>query len=212
MINSISLFLSFILLAPGEIAQTESSGDRLPEIQVTCHDDPDDLQANKAQQKKFRKKPKKYDAYKKILSQSTDQEIVARLVYAEVLAAKCPRHNKELYPAISHTLHNRIKAAKGDVKSVVFRRDQFASSMNVYGASQFREFLCPKKDPALFSRVSRYVSSVLSGEKENPFPSNAVNYYLHQHWGSYKPNETKWGKTWAKQLEVSDCATFYLKP
>jgi hypothetical protein len=70
-------------------------------------------------------------------------ELVARLVYAETLAANCPDKNQELSEGIAAVILNRVRAfeekGKDDAyRRVVFGKMQFASSLHFYSKAQRR--------------------------------------------------------------------------
>ena len=164
----------------------------------------------RAVQKANRKTARKYDGYRRIFQQTSDSELFARLVYAEVLAANCKPSGDELLKFITFTIHNRIQLQSGSVKAVIFKRDQFASSLNMYKQSRYKEFLCPS-NKKLFQKILKFVDSLMTGSIKNNFNRRVVNYYLHQHFGSYKENPTAWGQ-WDKYKVIPQCASFYKKP
>lgn len=137
-------------------------------------------------QKENRKTSAKYDGYRKILQDATPLELAARLAYAETMAANCPRQQSAIADLVTSAVGNRIRIRGGDVKSVVFQKDQFSSSLNIYPESRHRDFLCPKDD-ALWKIVLAKMRTNL----ENPGPSasvpkDAVNYYLYKHSERFK--------------------------
>jgi hypothetical protein len=132
------------------------------------------------------KTPRKYDGYRKSLYGLPSAELAARLAYAETLAANCPEQNDRIGDLVAAVIGNRIRIRRGDVESVVFQRDQFASSLNMYAESRYRDFLCPE-DNELWNSISAKIRVNLSGSKpSSPMPADTVNYYLYQHSASFK--------------------------
>jgi hypothetical protein len=137
--------------------------------------------------RKHPRSPKKYDGYRRALAGDTDDELLARLAYAETLAAGCSERQSAIAPRIVEAIGNRVRIRGGDVKSVVFERDQFASSLNNYRESRFRDFLCPK-DEELWRQVLQESSS--RSDKEyaaDQMPGDSVHYYFFQHSGRFTP-------------------------
>lgn len=123
----------------------------------------------------------KYDGYRNILRVTTDLELAARLAYAETVAANCPNQEDQIVDLVASVIGNRVRIRRGDVKDVVFQRDQFASSLNIYSESRYRDFLCPN-DGELWRKVLAKMGANLEGSKASaPIPNDAVNYYLHKH-------------------------------
>jgi hypothetical protein len=132
----------------------------------------DHLNANK-------KTKHKYDIYRELLKGDSDLELLSRLVYAETLAANCPQQNQNIVSQIVSVIGNRINLRKGDVKSVVFQRDQFSSSLNRYESSRYKDFLCPK-DAALWKQTLLQSQKFLESRKTS-LPADSVNYFLYKH-------------------------------
>lgn len=153
----------------------------------------------------------KYEGYRKALTESSDTELVARLVYAETLGANCPELSVQIAPKIAAVIANRIKIRKGDARSVVFQRDQFSSSLNNYSESHYRDFLCPK-DEKLWAQVLVFSNKALAGELPS-LSADTVNYFLYQH-------SSKWPKEpWDLKedslnspLEMRKCIRFFHAP
>lgn len=130
----------------------------------------------------------KYDGYRRILRADGDQgvELATRLAYAETLAANCSTYEDNVLDLVASVIGNRIRIRRGDIPSVVFQRDQFASSLNIYAESRYRDFLCPQ-DAALWKKVFIKMSANLAAIKPSaPIPSDAVNYYLYRHSDRFK--------------------------
>src|SRR5262245_55554670 len=120
-------------------ARAQVSTNNLP----GCVDSPSDLETIVQAMKSNSKTSHKYDGYKKVFGGASDSELLARLAYAETLAANCPSENAKVAPIVTAVIKNRVTIRKNDVASVVFERDQFASSLNNYSESRSKEFLCP---------------------------------------------------------------------
>lgn len=151
----------------------QSVGAKLP----NCINDPAKIDGIKATIKANSKTSNKYVGYKKALNSDSDIELAARLVYAETKATRCEKMNNDIVPVITEVIANRVKIRKGDVQSVIFQRDQFASSLNIYEESNYKDFLCPS-DSALWSKVYSETFSALSDKTKG---SDTVNYFLYKH-------------------------------
>lgn len=157
----------------GQAAAKKSAGVSLPH----CIDNPVQIDAIKARIKTNSKTPNKYDGYKKALQSDSDIELAARLVYAETKATRCEKMNNEIVPVITEVIANRVKIRKGNVESVIFQRDQFASSLNIYEESNYKDFLCPS-DSALWNKAYSATFTALSDKTKG---TNTVNYFLYKH-------------------------------
>lgn len=156
-----------------------------------CVDSETDIARIQAIQKASSKSPSKYDGYRSTLRADTGLELAARLAYAETLAANCPANQPEVLDLVASVIGNRIRIRRGDIASVVFQRDQFASSLNVYAESRYRDFLCPK-DRDLWSEAVRKTRANLEGpEPGAAVAPDAVNYYLYRHSQRFKAPD--WG-------------------
>lgn len=129
----------------------------------------------------FPKTPQKYDGYRSVLSGESDAALVARLAYAETLATNCSELNSRILPLITDSILNRIRIRKGDVKGVVFQRDQYSSSLNFYQESRFRDFLCPQSGELWAQALTVARGKLASLEKTGRLPVDAVHYYLYKH-------------------------------
>ncbi len=141
----------------------------------TCVKEPADIQKIITFTKKNSDNSSKYDAYRIALASDSDQALAARLIYAETIAANCPTQSANVLPLIAGVINNRVQIRKGDVKSVVFERNQFASSLNHYSSSKYLDFLCPT-DALLWTQSMNVV-----GKKNRDLPIAAVNYFLYKH-------------------------------
>ena len=136
---------------------------------------------------------------------------LARLATAEVASAQCPELNETLSPRSSEPF-SMFGWKCNTAKPVVFRRDQFASSMNIYAHSAYPVFLCPSsRHGELYQKAFKTFRLMEKGAYKNPLPTASVNYYLHLHFGQYRPNPTQWAQ-WPVTLTLGRCATFYRRP
>lgn len=145
-------------------------------------------------------KSSKYDGYRNALAGDSDQALVARLIFAETLAANCPQQSASVLPLIAGAINNRIQIRKGDVKSVVFERNQFASSLNHYSSSKYLDFLCP-------SQADLWTQSMNAvGKKNDGLDRSAVNYFLYKHHAGWDKEPWKLPETKLSQISnARDC-------
>jgi hypothetical protein len=125
-----------------------------------------------------------------------DLELVARLAYAETLAANCPDKNQELSEGIAAVILNRVRAfeekGKDDAyRRVVFGKMQFASSLHFYSKAQWKAFTCPT-DQAFYRTVYMTVVQMNNGELKNRKYASATHYYLHNHFEKFQ--DQPWGR------------------
>lgn len=123
----------------GENPSSDLSHISLPK----CIDDEKTVKDIKSTMKANLDSEHKYNGYKDALQSSTDLEVASRLAYAEVLAANCSKHNSQIIRPITEVIANRIALKKNDIRKVVFQRNQFASSLNNYCSSRYKDFMCP---------------------------------------------------------------------
>ncbi|WP_409478370.1 hypothetical protein [Pseudobdellovibrio sp. HCB154] len=186
------------------LAETTDS-DRLPH----CVSEFRELEVINNKIKLNAKNDSKYDSYKKAFVSDSDEELMARLIYAETKATKCEKLNSAIVPVITKVISNRVKIKKGDVKAVVFQRDQFASSLNIYPESNYKDFLCPN-DSKLWTSALNEASDALADKSK---PTTAVNYFLYKH----SPRWTK--EPWKLEEDTSltkgsvrDCIKAFKNP
>lgn len=125
----------------------------------------------------------------------SDDELLARLIYAETLAARCPSEKSMMAPRIADVIFSRIrdfKEAKRDqpVRRVVFGRDMFGSSLSGSRRSKWKEFACPSEnsfDSELYGQSVKLVESLT----KKPPKSDLTHYFLHQYTDQY--NDHPWG-------------------
>jgi hypothetical protein len=192
-----------------------------------CVSDPNEISKIQSMIKANSKTENKYLGYRRALQSDSDLELFARLVYSETLAANCPENNSKISKLIAESIGNRIQKRshaklsqnESPTKSVVFQRDQFASSLNVYSESKFQEFLCPK-DERLWSDVFEYVQKTLAGKISNSLLNpDSVNYFLYKHSARWTKEPKDWSalkedpKSSAdKDQNLRSCIRFFENP
>ncbi|MCB0364393.1 MAG: cell wall hydrolase [Bdellovibrionaceae bacterium] len=180
-----------------------------------CFEDEKDLAEIKRVQKANSKSAHKYDGYGRLFEKAaiSDDEILQRLIYAEVVAGGCGEDSQKAVTPIAEVIVNRVKKRQGDIRSVVFARNQFASSLNIYSESAYKHFLCPR-DKQLWDEVSRQANDIRSGKQEPEMPADAVHYYLFQHSTRFQP--PGWTKTYSPAGQVGSesglCVVAYRNP
>lgn len=185
------------LTSAGELAPPAKAGNRMtshPPL-PRCIDDKNTLDQIKATVNASRHSSQKYSSYRTALHSDSNAELVARLAYAETLAANCPEQNEVVSGLITEVIVNRVRLRNGNARSVVFQRDQFSSSLNIYSESRYQDFLCPKNQ-ALWSQVLRQARRSLS-QDSGRLHRTTVNYFLYKH----SPRWTK--KPWDLQEDRS---------
>lgn len=169
-------------------------------------------------QKANPKNPRKYDGYREALKDSAPLELVARLAYAETVGANCPDLNFKIAPPVVESIMNRVRIRKGDIKAVVFQRDQYSSSMNIYPESRYREFLCPQDLGLWKTVVSAAKTTLASSPERQSIAADAVHYYLYKHsdrlkvpkWAS---DESEWEVSEVLDSpEITPCIRFFRNP
>ncbi len=205
------LALLFSVPALAEVKGTSSSKkDKDLSLSLPhCVESAEEVEAIKAKIKANSKTPNKYDGYKKAFASDSDVQLAARLIYAETKATRCEKQNDQVVQVIATVIGNRVKIRKGDVKSVVFQRDQFASSLNIYDESNYKDFMCPD-DQILWQKAFTEAYSALSNKSMG---TDTVNYFLYKH----SPRWTKepWKLEEDKDLakgNVRDCIRAFKNP
>ena len=124
----------------------------------------------------------KYEVYLKIFVRISDIELIARLAYSETLAANCSDLDTFIAPLIVEVIENRIRIRKGNTRSVIFQKDQFASSLNIYEKSRYLDFLCPK-DRSLWTLILKQIqlTQKQTSKKDLILTLDTVNYFLYNH-------------------------------
>ncbi len=183
-----SLILAEVTL-PTLRPQARQEQQNLPQ----CIDSQSDIDRITNHQRNNRRNDSKYLIYRQLLQSDSDSELLARLVYAETLGANCSTQNGKLVPLITNVIVNRIRRRNGDVRSVVFQRDQFASSLNIYSSSRYKDFLCPKNS-ALWNQAIEKANEFLqnSNDSSGELSSDSINYFLPSHDPRW-PEPPEWG-------------------
>lgn len=175
----------------------------------TCIDDAAKISSILDTEKANSKTEFKYRGFQSALSSDSDTELMARLAYSEALAANCPQQTSSLIEPVANVIANRVRVRKGDVRSVVFQKDQFASSLNNYTESRFRDFLCPH-DADLWKQA---LAAIQKTQASNTLgiSSDVFNYYLFQHSARFKA--PAWAEQTSARFKDSDkiqaCVKFY---
>ena len=172
-----------------------------------CIDDPAKITVLTQFMKANANNNSRYDKYRSFFESSTNEELLARLIYSETLAANCPEYTDLVMAEVAGVIKNRIAKRHGDIKSVVFELKQFASSLHAYKASKFRDFLCPK-DFALWRKAVTLAATSSPNESDYSY-----NYFLFKH-------DPRWPKApWSlvetdisKQSKANACIKTYLNP
>lgn len=144
-----------------------------------CVDNPAQVQKLLKHVQANKNNSSKYAEYSAVLRGESDAHLLARLAYAETLAANCPALNSSVGPRIVEVIANRVRRRGGDVRSVVFQRDQFASSLNIYSNSRYRDFLCPR-DLSLWKEMMTAARVALQNPPSRLQP-DTMNYFLYKH-------------------------------
>jgi hypothetical protein len=164
-----------------------------------CVNDPATLEAIDQDRKLNTKTELKYKSIERALASDSNEELTARLVYAETLAANCPQFESEMVAPIASAIKNRTAKRNGNTRSVVFQRDQFASSLNGYDESHWREFLCPT-NAELWQKAYRATMAPNSVH-------DGFNYYLFKHSTRFSPPD--WAKKeplkFLNSEKIADC-------
>lgn len=155
---------------------------------------------------------RKYDGYRDIFRSHPDLELATRLAYAETLAANCPDQQNQIADLTTSVIGNRIRIRGGDVQSVVLQRDQFASSLNIYPESRYRDLLCPR-DAELWRKVQANMRLNLEGQTPTaPIPKDAVNYYLYRHSARFDPPAWKLEEVVPVDQKTRECIRVFRNP
>ncbi|MBY0316170.1 MAG: hypothetical protein K2Q26_11655 [Bdellovibrionales bacterium] len=173
--------LFVLLIGAEEVAsQLEVTNSHPAEIKLPrCIDDTVVLQKIANHIETHRKNSSKYAEYAAVFRGETPAELVARLAYAETIGANCSSLNSSVGPRIVEVIANRVRRRGGDARSVVFQRDQFSSSLNIYSNSRYKDFLCPK-DLNLWKEMVLAARSSLENPPSRVKP-DTMNYFLYRH-------------------------------
>jgi len=177
-----------------------------------CVDSEVDIAEIRRVQKANDKTSHKYDGYRKALHADSALELAARLAYAETVAASCPQQEDQVATLIAGVIGNRVRIRRGDVASVVFQRNQFSSSLNIYPESRYRDFLCPD-DSALWRKVVAKVRANFKASKPDAaIPKDAVNYYLYRHSDRFKAPAWKLEEALIADEKTRECIRVFRNP
>lgn len=183
------------------VSKVDASQSSLP----YCVNSESDIEEIQSIQKTNSKTSSKYDGYRKALHADTDLELAARLVYAETVAANCPDNEGQVLDLIASVIGNRVRIRRGDVESVVFQRDQFASSLNIYAESRYRDFLCPKNDYLWQAALEKTRTNLEKSKPSATIPGDTVNYYLYRHSDRFKAPNWKLEEVAIAEEKTREC-------
>lgn len=190
------------------VAKTSAPHSSLP----PCVNSESDIAHVRSVQKENSKTSHKYDGYRSVLHADTTLELAARLAYAETAAANCANQEEPIVDLVTSVIGNRIRIRRGDVNSVVFQRDQFASSLNIYPESRYRDFLCPTDDE-LWKKVFAKMRVNLEESKPSaPIPTDTVNYYLYRHSDRFKAPNWKLEEAAIEDKTLRECIRVFRDP
>lgn len=83
-------------------------------------------------------------ALREVMKNHSDEEVFARLVFAETLASTCP--SRAVAKGIAQVIRNRMEAKDprfGMGREVIFKKAQFRSTTGSCDVAQRAAFLCP---------------------------------------------------------------------
>jgi hypothetical protein len=202
----------FIRLAVAATALSETKSHVMNSGNPLCIEAESDIAKIKHVQQVNQKTSFKYDGYRKALNADTTLQLATRLAYAETVAANCPEQEAQVVDLIAAVIGNRIRIRHGDVSSVVFQRDQFASSLNIYAESRYRDFLCPA-DSELWQKTLTTMRAHLEAQKSNAFiPNDSVNYYLYRHSDRLKAPNWKLEEVSIGDSKTRECIRVFRDP
>lgn len=215
--TTILIVCSFIIigLSRQAIAETMSSTSKTDASQSNlpyCVSSESDIKEIQDIQKANSKTSSKYDGYRRVLHADADLELAARLVYAETVAANCPGNEDQVLDLIASVIGNRVRIRRGDIKSVVFQRDQFASSLNIYAESRYRDFICPKNDDLWKAALTKVRANLEESNPSSPIPSDAANYYLYLHSERFKAPRWRLEAVAIAEEKIRKCIRIFRNP
>jgi hypothetical protein len=213
----VPLFILYFFIATGFIQasavemapalKTSTTQSNLPR----CVNLESDIAKIRGVQKENSETPYKYDGYRNILHADTDLELAARLTYAETVAANCSQENP-IVDLVSSVIGNRVRIRRGDVKSVVFQNNQFASSLNIYPESRYRDFLCPTNDELWKKALSKMRANLEKSKPTAPIPQDTVNYYLYRHSNRFNAPTWKLEEALVADNKTRECIRVFRDP
>lgn len=177
-----------------------------------CVNSEGDIAEIQGVQKAHQKTSNKYDGYRHILHKSTTLELAARLAYAETLAANCPQQEDPVIDLIASVIGNRIRLRHGDIANVVFQKDQFASSLNIYSESRYQDFLCPKNAELWNKALTKMRTNLEQSKPTASITTDSVNYYLYQHSSRFKAPNWKLEKVAFTDEKTRECIGVFRDP
>lgn len=190
------------------VSKADESAANLPH----CVNSESDITEIQRVQKANSKTSSKYDGYRNILHASTALELATRLAYAETMAANCANQEEQVVGLVASVIGNRIRIRGGDINSVVFQKNQFSSSLNIYTESRYRDFLCPK-DGELWNKALTKMRANLEESKPSvPIPKDAVNYYLYRHSDRFKAPNWKLDEVLIPAATTRECIRVFRDP
>ncbi len=188
---SVGITILFLVFANDSVVARESRPEPRDSSRVSvalplCRSEQSSIDSIFADVKANAKTPNKYRAYKQALVGESDENLFARLIYAETKASSCVERENEIMPIVAAVIHRRIERRGGDIQAVIFERDQFASSLNNYSESHYRDFLCPVDQKAWAQALAL---ATVDGVKEEgvSLPKDAVHYYFYKHSSRFTP-------------------------
>ena len=120
----------------------------------------------------------------------SDEEVKARLIFAETLASTCP--SKDVARGIAKVIQNRVQANNGKAfgvgRGVVFKRAQFRSSTGSCDVAQRKAFLCPTSS-AHYEKVWAYAIAAEREWRGSPTSgvlAGADKYFFNKHFDESK--------------------------
>lgn len=196
--------------SPVSLISASSNPEHLPK----CVSDPRQVQAIHDYVYANRSNEFKYQKYKDAFQSDSDTQLVARLAYAETLAATCPEKEKQMAPMIVSAIMNRVRKKQGNVAAVVYKHNQFASSLNTYDQSRYKDFLCPK-DSKLWNLVYAQAQQQIAAlpQQVGSFSADTTMYFLYKN----RPGDTKapWSfpeDTTHTNPQLQSCIRFFVNP
>lgn len=197
------LFKILISLALNQIVRAEDPQNSLKsQNKPHCFNSQKELETIHHELKINSKNSAKYSGYQNIMKSLTSEELLKRLIYAESLAANCEENQEQVVPIIFLVIQNRINLRRKNKKindpllSVIFEKNQFSSSLNIYKESRYKDFLCPQN-----LKLWNLVEETLNTPKlPVQLSLDSVHYFLYKHSIRW-PNEPK---SWNRFIEIQN--------
>jgi hypothetical protein len=198
--------------AAADIPSDHIESHHAPSLLPYCINSSSDLAQIKDTQKANAKTSSKYDVYRKILHGTADLELATRLAYAETLAANCPGEQDRVMDLVASVIGNRVRVRHGDVRSVVLQRDQFASSLNIYPESRYRDFMCPTDSELWNKTLAKMRTNIESSKSSASLPGDALHYYLYRHSDRFEAPDWKLDEATTTDEELRKCIRVFRNP